>query len=269
MSELLVHTVDAFTERPFGGNPAAVCVTPEPLDDALMQSIATEMNLSETAFVVGADGAYTLRWFTPACEVALCGHATLATARVLFDAYGLDAETARFQTRSGELRVGRDGDRLRMDFPADPPRPAELPPDWADALGCAPIEAFLVSPRLRMAMAVLPDEEAVRSVRPDMARLREAEERSDRLGCMVTARGAGEAHFVSRFFAPREGIPEDPVTGSAHTVLGPYWADRLGRSAMRACQVSARVGWLDVELHGDRVHLIGQAVIVMAAKLRV
>lgn len=266
--KLTIHQVDAFTDRPFAGNPAAVCVTPEPLDDALMQSIASEMNLSETAFAVAlAEGRYSLRWFTPEIEVRLCGHATLATTHVLFEVHGLPGPVT-FETLSGELIVSRSADGISMDFPADPPTAEPPPAGLLEALGVPRIVEHQRSARMRKSLALLPDADAVRAVRPDFGRLTEIDRATRGAGFIVTAADEGEAHFVSRYFAPWAGINEDPVTGAAHTVLAQYWANRLGLTRMRAHQASRRGGWLDVVVRGDRVDLIGQAVIVMEGHLR-
>lgn len=251
--QLKLYQVDAFTERTFGGNPAAVVPLAEWLPDATMQAIALENNLSETAFFVPrGDGVFDLRWFTPLIEVDLCGHATLGTAWVLFNRLGYDGEAVTFHTRSGSLTVVRDGDRLAMDFPAQPPapEPAEIG-DVAGALGVRP-EAVFAAP---YALAVLDSEATVRAVRPDFRRIAAL----DIPELIVTARCAegGDCDFVSRFFAPTGGIDEDPVTGSAHCILIPYWAKRLGKTEMFARQVSARGGALWCALNGDRVTIAG------------
>ncbi|MDE0702634.1 MAG: PhzF family phenazine biosynthesis protein [Rhodospirillaceae bacterium] len=259
--QLKLYQVDAFTERTFGGNPAAVVPLEDWLPDATMQAIALENNLSETAFFVprdreNPDGGFDLRWFTPLIEADLCGHATLGTAWVLFNRLGHASETITFHTRSGPLTVTRDGDRLAMDFPAQPPAPigsAAGIGDVAGAIGVRP-EAVLAAP---YALAVLDSEEAVRAVRPDFRRVAAL----DIPELIITAPGAegGDCDFVSRFFAPTGGIDEDPVTGSAHCILIPYWAERLGKTEMFARQVSARGGALWCALRGDRVSIAGYA----------
>lgn len=249
--ELKLYQVDAFTERTFGGNPAAVVPLRKWLPDATMQAIALENNLSETAFFVPRDdGGFDLRWFTPLIEADLCGHATLGTAWVLFNRLGHAGEAIVFHTRSGPLTVARDGDRLAMDFPAQPPEPADIG-DVAGAIGVQP-EAVLAAP---YALAVLDSEETVRTVRPDFRRVAGL----DIPELIITALGAegGDCDFVSRFFAPTGGIDEDPVTGSAHCILIPYWAERLGKTEMFARQVSARGGALWCALKGDRVSIAG------------
>ena len=246
--ELKLYQVDAFTDRPFAGNPAAVIPLRQWLPEAAMQAIALENNLSETAFFVPCDdGDFDLRWFTPVVEVALCGHATLATAWVLFNRLGQTGNAVTFHTKSGPLKVSRDGPRLVMDFPAQPPVPAGID-DVAGALGMMP-DAVL---RARYALAVLSNEAAVLAVRPDFAKVANL----DFPALVVTAPGK-RCDFVSRFFAPRLGVDEDPVTGSAHCMLIPYWAERLGRTEMFARQVSSRGGALWCSLKGDRVLIAG------------
>ena len=255
--------VDAFTREPFGGNPAAVCVLPRPAEPAWMQRVAREMNLSETAFLVGrASGEYDLRWFTPAVEVDLCGHATLASAHVLWeDRHLAPAAPAVFHTRSGRLSAERRGDWIEMDFPAEPAEPAPPPDGLAGALGVEP--AYVGRNRFDYLVEV--DSEAtVRGLAPDLNALGRLPVR----GVIVTARGETEGFdFVSRFFAPRAGVAEDPVTGSAHCCLGPYWRRRLGRDAFTAWQASARGGVVKVAVAGDRVRLSGRAVSVLRAEL--
>ena len=258
-----VIQVCAFTSEPFSGNPAAVCVLPRAADPAWMQRVAREMNLSETAFLVRrAGGEYDLRWFTPAVEVDLCGHATLAAAHVLWeDGHQPPGAPAVFHTRSGRLSAVRREGWIEMDFPAEPAEPAPAPEGLADALG---VELVHVG-RNRFDYLVEVDSEAtVRRLAPDIRGLGVLPVR----GIIVTARAeTGEFDFVSRFFAPRAGVDEDPVTGSAHCCLGPYWRRRLGRDAFTAWQASARVGVVKVAVAGDRVLLSGQAVTVLRGEL--
>lgn len=256
MPALRYSVVDAFTRRPFGGNPAAVIPLDAWLDDALLQQIAAEMALSETAFLVPEGDGFRLRWLTPATEVDLCGHATLATAAVLARAH------VRFHTRSGALDVTCQGEQYVLDFPA---RVAERLDDpglldaTAGALGAVPRELW----RSRNLMAVFDDEVAIRTLAPDFRRVMALPTE----GVIVTAPGTGNVDFVSRYFTPQHGIDEDPVTGSAHCTLTPYWAARLGRTAMCAHQVSRRGGELEVELAGDRVRMAGHAVLVARGEL--
>jgi PhzF family phenazine biosynthesis protein len=254
--------VDAFTARPFAGNPAAVCVLREEMPEAWMRSVAAEMNLSETAFLTPRDGGYRLRWFTPAVEVDLCGHATLASAHVLWEEGHLAAGAqARFHTRSGLLTAERSGEWIELDFPATPPEPEPPPPGLAEALGVRPVW----SGRSRFDRLVeVESAAAVRQMKPDFAALAKLEAR----GIIVTSRSDDPAFdFVSRFFGPAVGIDEDPVTGSAHCCLTPFWSARLGKTAMNAYQASARGGVLRVRLAGDRVIIGGQAETVMRGEL--
>lgn len=252
--------VDAFADRPFAGNPAAVCVMERPREEAWMQQVAAEMNLSETAFLHPLDDGWSLRWFTPEVEVELCGHATLASAHVLWTEGRLPAEeAARFHTASGLLTATREGEWIRMDFPAKPAQEAEAPDGLAAALGAAPVYVGRSHWDL---LVEVEHEAALRALRPDFARLREVEAR----GVICTARG-GEHDFVSRFFAPRVGIDEDPVTGSAHCVLAPYWAAKLGRDALVGYQASRRGGVVRVRAAGERVLLEGRAVTVLRGEL--
>jgi len=246
-----IYQVDAFTTRLFGGNPAAVCPLETWPEDRILQSIAAENNLSETAFFVPRGDRFHLRWFTPAAEVDLCGHATLGTAFVIFRYLKPELQSACFDTLSGELVVKREGERLAMDFPSRPPAPCNEGMDaMAAALGSRPRELWAA----RDYMALFDSEEQVRSLEPDFKALA-------KLGRMtiVTAPGR-EVDFVSRFFAPGHGIDEDPVTGSAHTTLIPYWAGRLGKASLHAWQVSRRGGDLYCELQGERVKIAGSAV---------
>jgi PhzF family phenazine biosynthesis protein len=257
-----IYHVDAFTDRPFTGNPAGVCVLPEPRPDHWMQAVASEMNLSETAFLLRLADGFDLRWFTPAVEVELCGHATLASAHILWQTGEVPREEGcRFHTASGLLTADLRGDRIELDFPATPPEPAEPPLGLAEILG-AEVIAFRASRFDHLAEVV--SEEVVRGLKPDLARLKALPVR----GLMVTSRASTAGFdFVSRFFGPAVGIDEDPVTGSAHCCLGPYWAERLGRGEMIAYQASARGGVVGVSLAGDRVRLRGKAVTVLAAEL--
>ena len=254
--------VDAFTSEPFSGNPAAVCVLAEEADAAWMQNVAREMNLAETAFLVPRPDGYGLRWFTPAVEVDLCGHATLASAHVLWETGRLGAdETARFHTKSGLLTAERRGDWIELDFPATPDEPARAPEGLVEGLGASP---RYVGKTIFDYLVELEDEDTVRRLRPDFRRLAALGTR----GVIATSRSAdADFDFVSRYFAPAFGIDEDPVTGSTHCALAPYWSRRLGRNTLLARQLSTRGGVLKVELRGDRVGIGGQAVTVMRAEL--
>jgi PhzF family phenazine biosynthesis protein len=246
-----LYQIDAFSSRVFGGNPAAVCPLEEWLDDTTMQAIAAENNLAETAFFVGGGGRYDVRWFTPTVEVDLCGHATLASALVVFRDLEPSLEAVSFRSKSGELRVTRSGELLTLDFPARAPSRCEATEAVTRALGKAPRELWTA----RDYMAVYDSEEEVRGLEPAMDRVAAL----DRFAVIATAPGRA-SDFVSRFFAPRQGVPEDPVTGSAHCTLIPYWASRLGKPRLHALQVSRRGGELFCEHRGDRVAIGGHAV---------
>ena len=255
--------VDAFTDRPFGGNPAAVCWLEHQVSDDWMQSVAAEMNLSETAFVRRLAEHYELRWFTPAVEVDLCGHATLAAAHALWSADIADRdEPLGFHTRSGVLTCIRDGEFIELDFPALPAYATPPPEDLLDALG---LDAPQYVGRTKFDyLAVLDTPDALRSLRPDFRKLRKVPTR----GVIVTARSDDPGYdFLSRFFAPAVGIDEDPVCGSAHCCLAPYWADRLKKRELMAYQASTRGGNLRLRSNGDRVALAGQAVTVWQGEL--
>ena len=259
-----IFQVDAFAEEPFKGNPAGVCLLPGPADAAWMQNVAAEMNVAETAFPLAEGDGFRLRWFTPKVEVKLCGHATLATAHILYER-GILApdQEARFETLSGLLTARRDGDLIELDFPARPPLPK--PPEWADAVvGALGIKPVYIGMSAEDVLFEAVDEEAVRSIKPDFAMLRSLPAR----GVIVTSRSSDKRFdFVSRFFAPAVGVDEDPVTGSSHTVLVPYWAKRLGRTSFTATQASARGGVLYLRLEGDRVRIAGSAVTVIRGEI--
>lgn len=257
-----LYQVDAFTSRVFAGNPAAVCLLNDWPEDSLLQSIAAENNLSETAFLVRNAEGFDLRWFTPVTEVALCGHATLASAFVLFACQKWPEEHIRFQTRkSGVLRVTKRGDLFEMDFPARPARPQPPPAGLNEALHVTP-QAVLAS--TEDFLVVLDSEKDVKAVQPNFSILEHVACR----GIIITARGE-RSDFVSRFFAPRVGIPEDPVTGSAHSVLIPYWAGVLQKNDLYALQVSNRGGELFCKHAGERVKISGRAVLYMEGTITI
>ncbi len=255
--------VDAFTERPFAGNPAAICWLDAPAPATWMQDVAAEMNLAETAFIRRLDDEFELRWFTPEVEVDLCGHATLASAHALWSAgYAASDQPIRFQTKSGHLTCRRNEGLIELDFPALPPSPAEPPPGLLDALGVT--QVVEVGRSKYDYLVVLPDEAAVRAVQPDYRRLREIPTR----GVIVTAPSSDpDFDCASRFFAPAVGVDEDPVCGSAHCCLAIYWSGRLGVPRVRAHQVSRREGILHLRPDGDRVILGGHAVVVWSGEL--
>ncbi len=261
MPKLSLYQVDAFTGRVFGGNPAAVVPLEAWLPDPVMQSIAAENNLAETAFFVRNKDAWDLRWFTPAVEVDLCGHATLASAYVLYERLGVTDAVVSFDTRSGRLHVKREGDFLVMDFPSWMPKPLPPPPTLAKALGIAPREVLMS----RDLMAVFDNEAQIKALDPDMTAIAKL----DTFAVIVTAPGKDGTDFVSRFFAPAKGIPEDPVTGRAHCTLTPYWAQRLGKTELRARQISARGGDLVCRYLGERVTIAGQAVMYLEGTITV
>jgi PhzF family phenazine biosynthesis protein len=264
MTRLALYQVDAFTDRVFGGNPAAIVPLTAWLDDALMQAIALENNLSETAFFVpgnnGADHDFHIRWFTPGGEVVLCGHATLASAWVLFNKLDWPTDTLRFDSSSGPLGVTRkDGGWLELDFPNLAFEAVDTPELLKQSLGNTPATAFFVANDTNY-MLVLDSEADVKEANPDMRALKTLGNQ----GLIITAPGQN-CDFVSRYFAPGMGVDEDPVTGSIHSVLVPYWAERLGKAALIAHQVSARGGILKCELRGNRVGIAGQAAFYMEA----
>jgi PhzF family phenazine biosynthesis protein len=264
MSMPLLH-IDAFTAEAFRGNPAAVCLLDAPRADLWMQQVAAEMNLSETAFVEPRADGFHLRWFTPVAEVNLCGHATLATAHALWETGRLPkTEIARFHTRSGVLTAAHDGQWIELNFPVVAPEAVAPPAGLIEGLGLAATDVRYVGRGGTDYVVEVSTEATVRGLRPDFVRLGSVECR----GVTVTSASADEScDFVSRFFAPKVGINEDPVTGSAHCRLVPYWSARLGRTEMQAHQVSARGGVLRVRLDGDRVRMAGQAVTVLRGEL--
>jgi len=258
-----LYQVDAFTSRLFGGNPAAVCPLAEWLSDATMQAIAAENNLAETAFFVPQGEGYLLRWFTPTVEVELCGHATLASGYVVTHILTPERRSVRFDTlKAGPLEVMRDGDLLVMNFPAWPPEPSPADPRILAALGKMPKQSFVARGRT---LVVYDRAEDVAALRPDFAAMR-AVPGAD---AIATAPGDGDIDFVSRYFAPNHGVDEDPATGSAHCVLTPYWAGRLGKQQLRAQQISARVGDLVCTLRSDRITLAGRAVLYLEGTITI
>jgi len=253
------HVIDAFTDKLFGGNPAGVCLLDQWLPDDILQSVATENNLSETAFLVKRDGYYELRWFTPAIEVDLCGHATLASAFVLFEEAEKTAEEIRFKTMSGMMAVKREDGLLYLDFPARPVVSCPIYQTFEKAFGVKPVAVY----RAADFLVLLDSEEALRGVAPNFLVLKQIKDEaglnSDSFGTIITAKGS-DCDFVSRFFAPNAGIDEDPVTGRAHCSLIPFWGERLGKSKLTARQLSKRGGMLFCEDCGERVKIGGNAV---------
>jgi PhzF family phenazine biosynthesis protein len=259
---LAIFHVDAFADRPFRGNPAAVCILAEPREDPWLQDLAAEMNLSETAFLLREGDGFRLRWFTPVMEVDLCGHATLASAHALWEGgYLKPSQKAHFFTRSGLLTAERKKEWIELNFPATPATPASAPDGLLEALGVQP--SYVGKTRFDYLLEVA-SEEVLRSMRPDFRALKALSVR----GIIVTSRSAAPPYdFVSRFFAPAAGVDEDPVTGSAHCSIGPYWRDRLQKDEFLAFQASPRGGVLQVRVSGDRVFLGGKAVTVLRGEL--
>lgn len=257
-----IFQVDAFTDKPFSGNPAAICIMREPQEESWMRNVAREMNLSETAFLLRQGDGFNLRWFTPTMEVDLCGHATLAAAHILWEEeYLKPNQAARFHTRSGLLTAEREGDWIEMDFPAEPEKKCAPPPELVRALG---VEVKYTGRNRLDYLVEVESEDGLRNLRPDLALLASLPVRGVIVTCLSSA---SEYDFVSRFFAPGVGIDEDPVTGSAHCCLGPFWASRLGKTKFLAFQVSSRGGVLRVRLGNNRVFLGGQAVTVLRGEL--
>ncbi|TVZ40873.1 PhzF family phenazine biosynthesis protein [Alteromonadaceae bacterium 2753L.S.0a.02] len=263
--EFTVYQVDAFSHRPFSGNPAAVIVLDHWLEEELMQSIAAEMNLSETAFVVKEAAEYGIRWFTPSTEVELCGHATLASAHVLYQHYGYADNEIRFQSLSGLLLTRKKGSKLQLDFPKADVKAVEIPTELIDAISARPIAVASAGQKL---LVEFDSARRVCELKPDMNRLLKVPYTG--ICCCALANdyvADPQPDFISRFFAPKAGINEDPVTGSAHTLLMPYFANKTGKSKLLARQASARGGDLELELQGDRVLIAGDAVTVMKGSL--
>lgn len=257
-----IFQVDAFTTRRFAGNPAAVMPMERFPDDAVMQAIAAENNLAETAFIVRDGSDYHLRWFTPSVEVPLCGHATLASAAVVMEKLEPERNKVVFHSASGPLTVTRAGSGYVMDFPARPSQKTSSPSGFAEALGTAPLEVFVNKFNY---LAILPSAKVLRELAPDMVAIA----RLDRDGVIVTAAGDHGYDFISRYFAPAKGIPEDPVTGSAHCMLAPYWSQRLNKTEFRAFQASPRGGEVICRLIGDRVELEGSCVFYMEGSVEI
>jgi len=259
------YQIDAFTDVPFKGNPAVICLMPTDLSDELYVSIAKEMNLSETAYMeeVG-DGGYRIRWFTPKHEVPLCGHATLSAAHLIFD-QGYQGKKVTFHTKAGELYAFRDRDGIMMDFPRNDPFKVPPLPDINEALGVDPVETYYSDTNMKLLIEV-DSEETVKNMAPDFQRLMECDNPHGWFGIIVTSTSR-EYDFVSRYFAPWRGVNEDPVTGSAHTVSTPYWAERLGKTEMTAYQASSRGGKIGVKLTENRVQITGNAVKVVEGTL--
>ncbi|HWQ81726.1 MAG TPA: PhzF family phenazine biosynthesis protein [Ignavibacteria bacterium] len=261
--KIKLFQADAFTDELFGGNPAAVCYLDNWLSDKLMQNIAAENNLAETAFVVPMGDQYEIRWFTPSTEVELCGHATLASAHVLFEFYENDLNEIVFKSRErGILKVRKSGEVLTLDFPVDVYKKSVAPKGLYESLGLVPSECYK---GMTDYLLVYKSENEIKSINPDFKSLKEVNAR----GVIVTAEGSGGIDFVSRFFAPASGVDEDPVTGSAHTTLTPFWSERLGRMKLRAVQLSKRKGYLECELKIDRVEISGKVRTYLTGEIHI
>lgn len=258
--DIRFYHVDAFANKVFAGNPAGVCFLDAWIEDSILQSIAAENNMSETAFLVQAGNNYELRWFTPKVEMDLCGHGTLASAFVVFEYVNPDARQVAFQTKSGLLTIERQGDLLVMDFPARRPEPCQPPAHIDEIMGIPPSQTL----QARDLVVVYENEDQIRSLKPDLAGVAAV----DCLGVIATSPGK-QSDFVSRFFAPAAGIPEDPVTGSAHCTLTPYWSERLGKKELHAFQLSERGGELFCVDRGDRVSIGGRAVMYLSGTMRI
>jgi PhzF family phenazine biosynthesis protein len=256
---LQFYQVDAFTDKLFGGNPAGICPLEKWLPDDVMQKISLENNLSETAFFVKEEDNYRIRWFTPKVEVNLCGHATLAAAHVIYNYLGCDGDKLTFQSRSGILNVSRESELLILGFPANKPQRAALPDDFVQALNITPIQCHRGKEDY---LLLYKSQQEIEALFPDFRRL----EKTDARAVIVTAPG-DKCDFVSRFFAPRVGIDEDPVTGSAHTVLIPFWAEKLNKTEMNALQLSRRGGTIFCRFKGDRVDIGGKAVTYLKGEI--
>lgn len=260
-----IYTADAFTDKPFSGNPAGVCVLDSPLDENLMKKIAFEMNLAETAFLSKIeDGSYSLRWFTPAVEVDLCGHATLASSHILWETgIEMKSDTLRFNTRSGLLKANYKNGEIELDFPAIESKQIEIPEELIKALGVKPV---ILNKTDWNYLAEIDSEETLRNIKPDFEILKSL----DVFGTIITAKASMPGYdFVSRFFAPAKGVPEDPVTGSAHCALAWYWMKKLGKNEFRAYQASQRGGSLGVRIDGDRVYLTGKAITMLKGTIAI
>lgn len=274
-NKIPIYLVDAFTDHQFKGNPAAVCILNRPLKESVMQNIATEMNLSETAFLIPIEekpveesGSFSLRWFTPKVEVPLCGHATLATAAVLLSEIGISTNEINFETISGRLIAKKEEDGISLNFPSNEPVPIDPPNELLDAIGIFEFKEVAFTKNAKKLLIHLKNEESVKNLNPDYKKMMSATPKEDIIGVIVTSPGSPPYDFISRFFAPWVGVDEDPVTGAAHTVLTPYWSKKLNKKQMLAYQASSRGGKLIVRQSSeDRVDLIGNAVTVLKGEL--
>ncbi|WP_195263472.1 PhzF family phenazine biosynthesis protein [Clostridium sp. 1001275B_160808_H3] len=274
-NKIKIYQVDAFTSEAFKGNPAAVCILEDDISDELMKNIAREMNLSETAFVkplenssIGNCNLFSLRWFTPEVEVDLCGHATIATSKVLFDEFNIKEEYIKYETKSGLLTAKKEDEKISLDFPIDNPLDFNLTQDILDAMGIISYSKAIIGEKTRKLVIEVKDKEDVLNLKPNFEMLKSLKFESDVKGICVTCRGNEKYDFISRYFTPWAGINEDPVTGSVHTVLANYWSNKLNKVEMNAYQASNRGGEISLKLLGnDRISLSGEAVIVLKGEL--
>lgn len=270
MKSLPIYQVDVFTKEYYKGNPAAVCILEKELKDNQMKSIAAEMNLSETAFLLPIEGdlnTYSLRWFTPEVEVPLCGHGTIATAKVLFDDIGINGDKINFYTKSGKISAKKFGEGISIDFPIDKPIDFQLPEGLLEALRIKEYEDVKIGKNTRKIIVRVKDYNEIKELHPDFERMKNISTAEGLKGIAVTAKGNEEYDFISRYFNPWAGVNEDPVTGSVHTVLSAYWFKILNRKQMLAYQASARAGEIKLEIRENRVELIGEAVIVLKGEV--
>lgn len=274
-NKIKIYQVDAFTSKAFKGNPAAVCILEEDIDDELMKNIAQEMNLSETAFVKPLDkvnmsncNLFSLRWFTPEVEVDLCGHATIAASKVLFDEFNIEEQYIKYETKSGLLTAKREDENISLDFPIDNPLDFNLTQDILDAMGIISYSKAIIGEKTRKLVIEVKDKEDVLNLKPNFEMLKSLKFESDVKGIGVTCRGNEKYDFISRYFNPWAGINEDPVTGSVHTLLANYWSNKLNKIEMKAYQASHRGGEISLKLlENDRVRLGGEAIIILKGEL--
>lgn len=270
MKSLPIYQVDVFTKEYYKGNPAAVCILENDLEESKMKSIAAEMNLSETAFLLPIDkdsNIYSLRWFTPEVEVPLCGHGTIAAAKVLFDELGINCDEIIFQTKSGKVWAQKYGEGIAIDFPVDEPIEFQLPEGLIEAMGVKEYEDVKIGKNTRKIILRLKDFKQIEELNPDFERMKNVSSKEALKGVAVTTKGNKKYDFISRYFNPWAGVNEDPVTGSVHTVLAPYWSRILDSKQMLAYQASARAGEIRLKIQENRVELIGEAIIVLKGEI--
>ena len=270
MKSLPIYGVDVFTKEYYKGNPAAVCILENNLEESQMKSIAAEMNLSETAFLLPIEGdsnTYSLRWFTPEVEVPLCGHGTIAAAKVLFNELGFNGDEIIFLTKSGKVSARKYGEAIAIDFPIDEPIDFQLPEGLIEAMGVKEYEDAKIGKNTRKIILRLKDYKQIEELRPDFEQMKNISSKESLKGGAVTTKGNKPNDFISRYFNPWAGVNEDPVTGSVHTVLAPYWGKLLDKKQLLAYQASARAGEIRLDIQGNRVELIGEAIIVLKGEI--